>query len=134
MKEDAVQRTVVKWLSKNKWTDLDFGATHEHGVDIKARKGNRIIFVEVKGESVRTEGNEVNFIYGLGQLVTRMKVVDAPRAITYALGFPTVTAKKALRRIPWKFAKKLCVEIFSVSASGNVHRYTWKDLKETQKK
>ena len=61
-----------------------------------------------------------------------MKVVDAPRAFNYALGVPTSVARLAVKRIPWKFAKKLTVEVFAVSSDGKVKRYTWQDLKITQ--
>jgi len=43
-----------------------FENSRSHGVDIKARKGGRVIFIETKGESQNRSGNEVNFVYGLG--------------------------------------------------------------------
>lgn len=132
--EESVKRSVIKWLSRNKWTHIEFDAPHIHGVDIKARKGGRVIFIETKGESKSRQGNEVRFVRGLGQLATRMKVVSAPRAFTYALGLPIKVADIALRRIPWKFTQKLWVEIFAVNESGKVERYTWKDFKKKQNK
>lgn len=132
--EEFVKRSIVKWLSRNGWTHLEFGAGREHGVDIQARKGGRRIFVETKGDSKSRQGNEVRFVYGLGQLITRMKVVDAPRAFTYALGLSSAVATIALRRIPWKFARKLWLEVFEVSNDEKVQRYTWQDLKKIQSK
>lgn len=132
--EEFVKRSIIKWLSRDGWTHFEFGASHEHGVDIEARKGCRKIFVETKGGSENRQGNEVKFVYGLGQLVTRMRVVDAPRAFSYALGLPIESSKIALRRVPWKFVKKLCVEVFAVSKDGEVKRYTWPDFQEVQAK
>ena len=130
--EEFVKRAIIQWLSRNGWGYFNFDEPHSHGVDISARKGGRVIFIETKGESSGHSGNEVRFIYGLGQLVTRMKVVDAPRAFNYALGLPTAVAKIALRRIPWKWAKKLTVDVLAINESGKVQRYTWKDLKKNQ--
>ena len=135
LSETFVKNAVIKWLSKNGWGHLEFDELHKHGVDIRAKKGirrSRIIFVEVKGDSESKSGNEVRFIYGLGQLVTRMKVVDAKGAYTYALAAPAMVSKIALRRIPWQFAKKLCLEIFEVSADEQVKRYTWQDFRRKQ--
>ena len=133
LSEEFVKRAIIRWLSRRGWGYFDFDELHSHGVDVKARKGGRVIFIETKGESKKSSGNEVKFIYGLGQIVTRMRVVDAPRAFNYALGAPTAVAKIALRRIPWKFAKKLCVWVLAVSSDGQVKKYSWKDLKEKQK-
>ncbi len=130
--EEFVKRSIIKWLSRNGWGHFEFEDSRSHGVDIKARKGGRVIFIETKGESQNRSGNEVNFVYGLGQLVTRMKVVDAPRAFNYVLGVPTSVARLAIKRIPWKFAKKLTVEVFAVSSDGKVKRYTWQDLRIAQ--
>jgi len=63
-----------------------------------------------------------------------MKTVKAPRAFNYALGVPTSVARLAVRRIPWKFAKELTIEVFAVSSDGKVKRYSWQDLKKIQKK
>jgi len=59
-----------------------------------------------------------------------MKVVDASRAFNYVLGVPTSVARLADRRIPWKFTKKLTIEVFAVSSDGKVKRYTWQDLRK----
>jgi len=134
LSEEFVKRAIIQWLSRNGWGYFDFNELHSHGVDIKARKGGRVIFIETKGESENTSGNEVRFIYGLGQLVTRMKVVDAPRAFNYALGAPIAVAKIALRRIPWKLAKKLTIDVLVVDRDGHVKRHTWQDLKKAHTK
>lgn len=131
--EEFVKRAIIKWLSRNNWGNFEYDEPHTHGVDIKARKGGRVIFIETKGESNSNSGNEVRFIYGLGQIITRMKVVEAPRAFTYALGAPAKVTKIALKRIPWKFAKQLWVEVLEVNSDEKIIRYTWQDLKKIQK-
>lgn len=68
----------------------------------------------------------------LGQLITRMSVI-AKHAYLYGLGLPEVSAKKALRRIPWQAARHLCLYIFSIDDSGNVTRYSPIDFKKNQK-
>ncbi len=132
LSEEFVKRAIIQWLSRRGWGYFNFDELHSHGIDISARKGGRVIYIETKGESSGHSGNEVRFVYGLGQLVTRMKVVDAPRAFNYALGLPIKVAKIALRRVPWKWAKKLTVDVLAVNESGKVQRYTWRDLKENQ--
>jgi hypothetical protein len=44
-----------------------------------------------------------------------------------------VSAKIALRRIPWQVAKKLLLYVFSVDKNGIVTQYSWKDIKGTNK-
>jgi hypothetical protein len=134
LSEEFVKRTIIQWLSRRGWGYFDFDELYSHGVDIKARKGGRVIFIETKGESKNHSGNEVRFVYGLGQLITRMKVVDAPRAFNYALAAPIVVANIALRRIPWKLAKRLTIDVLAVDHKGCVKWYTWRNLKETQSK
>lgn len=132
MTEEFVKRAIIKWLSCNGWGNFEYDEPHTHGVDIKARKGGRVIFIETKGESQSSSGNEVRFIYSLGQIITRMKVVDAPRAFTYVIGAPAKVVKIAIKRIPWKFAKKLWVEILEVNSEEKIKRYNWQDLKKIQ--
>ena len=120
-------------MSRNGWGYFEYDELHTHGVDIKARKGKRFIFIEAKGESKIRSGNKVSFVYNLGQIVTRMKVINARYAYSYALGLPISAAKIALRRIPWQFAKKVCLYVFSVGKNSEVRKYSWQELKEIQK-
>ncbi|EKD49679.1 MAG: hypothetical protein ACD_63C00073G0007 [uncultured bacterium] len=50
----------------------------------------------------------------------------------YGLGLPGVSAKIAMRRLPWQVAKKLLLCVFSVDKTGKVRQYLWKDLKKIQ--
>jgi hypothetical protein len=85
----------------------------------------------VKGEGKIRQGNEVAFVYSLGQIITRMKYGGSTRNY-YALGLPEISAKIALRRIPWQVSKKLLLYVFSVNAQGKVKQYSWQDLKKLQ--
>jgi hypothetical protein len=62
-----------------------------------------------------------------------MKVVDAKYAYQYGLGLPKKSADIALRRIPWQFAKKICLHVFSVNHDKKVTQYTWSEMKKIQK-
>jgi hypothetical protein len=91
---------------------------------------------EIKGESRIKSARSVSenaFVYSLGQIVTRMKVVDARHAYNYGLGLPESSANIAIRRIPWQFARKVCLYVFSVNSTGKVKLYSWQDLKKIQK-
>lgn len=132
LSEEFVKNSIIKWLSQNSWKILEISDLSGHGVDIKARKGNCYFIIETKGESESKQGNEVRFVYGLGQIITRMKVVSARYAYNYALGVPFSVAKIALRRIPWQFSQKVCLYILSVNKDGLVKKYFWQDLKRAQ--
>ena len=134
--EEFVKRAMIKWLTRNEWgTNLEFGDLRDKGVDIRVRHNrySRYFLIETKGEgaskSWRSQ-NEVNFVYGLGQLITRMNTGGA--RYYYGLAFPDVMARIAIRRIPWQVAKKLLLYIFSVTKNEKVKQYTWQDLKKFQ--
>lgn len=133
MTEDFVKHSIIKWLSSNGWGYFKFGALHDHGIDLIARnvKYSRYFFIEVKGQGSIPQANEVAFIYSLGQIITRMKSSKTTRNY-YALGLPEISAKIAIRRIPWQVAKKLLLSIFSVTDIGKVTQHSWQDLKEFQ--
>ena len=132
--EEFVKNSIIKYLSQGGWGILEISPLKGHGVDIRAKKGNCYFIIETKGESISRQGNEVRFVYGLGQLITRMKVVEARYAYNYSLGLPASVAKIALRRIPWQFARKICLSVFSVDRNGKVKKYSWQDLKRKQSK
>lgn len=132
--EEFIKRSVINWLSRNGWgTNLQFGGLRDRGVDIKVRnnKVSRWFFIECKGGSVNPSGKEVAFVYSLGQIITRMKSGGTTRNY-YAIALPEVSAKIALRRLPWQVAKKLLLYVFSVDEKGNVKQYSWQDLKKKQ--
>lgn len=131
--EEFVKRSIIQYLSKNGWGHFHYGELHDRGVDVTARhsKYSRYFFIETKGEGKIPQANEVAFIYSLGQIVTRMKSGGSTRNY-YALGLPEVSAKIAIRRVPWQVAKKLLLYVFSVDKSGKVKQYSWQDLKKLQ--
>jgi len=113
---------------------------HERGCDLVLKdtcnkhKARRFL-IECKGKSYARFSRAVNetvWLYALGQLVTRMRVI-ARHAYKYGLGLPEISAKRALRRIPWQAAKLLCLYIFSVDDKGNIKEYSPKDFKKFQK-
>lgn len=133
LSEDFVKNSIIKWLSANGWGHFEFDDLHTHGVDIKAKhhKYSRYFFIETKGQGKIPQANESYFISSLGQIVTRMKSGKTTRNY-YALGLPEVSARIALRRLPWQVAKKLLLYVFSVDHMGVVNQYSWKDLKRAQ--
>jgi len=132
--EKFVKKSIIRWLFRNGWgTNLEVGELRDKGVDIRVRnnKFSRYFMIETKGESKISQGQEVAFIYSLGQIITRMKVGAA--RYYYGLGLPEASARIAIRRIPWQIAKKLLLYIFSVDRKGKVKQYFWRDLKLIQK-
>lgn len=129
--EIFVRDSMVKWLSANGWGYFKYGGLHHKGVDIKAKhfKYGRYFFIETKGGS----HDEVNFVYSLGQIVSRMKAGGTTRN-NYGLGLPSACAEIATRRLPWQVAKKLFLSVFSVDPDGSVEQITWQGLKKAQTK
>jgi len=141
LSEREVQLAVLEHLYKTGWGTRPYiKQKNEKGVDIRVQNDkvhSRYFFVETKGESSSKSAksvSEVAFVYSLGQLVTRMSVVDARYAYNYGLGLPEVSAKIAIRRTPWQFARKVCLYIFSVNRDLKVKQYSWQDLKKIQSK
>jgi len=134
MKEEFVKNSIIKYLSRKEWgTNLQFGGLRERGVDIKVRHNRypRYFLIECKGQGVGRGSNEVAFVYSLGQIISRMKSGGTTRYY-YGLGLPEISAKIALRRLPWQVAKKLLLYVFSCDEKGNVKQFSWQDLKEVQ--
>lgn len=138
LSEKFVKQSIIKWLFRNRWgRNLEVGELRDKGADIRVRHNNysRYFIIETKGEGSaqsksRRQQSETHFVYGLGQLVTRMKT--GTTRYYYGLGLPEQSAKIALRRLPWQFAKKLLLYIFAVSRDGKVKQYSWQDLKKFQ--
>lgn len=131
MKEEFVQNSIVKWLNKNGWLIVKLATTSQRGVDIKAKhnKYGRYYLIETKSSSIP----EVDFVYSLGQIITRMNNSGTTRYY-YALGLSEKAASIALRRIPYQIAKKLLLHIISVNEEGKVIRYLPKDIENHQKR
>ncbi len=142
MTETEIQNKIIDYLGAKGWNHkLVSKGLREHGADIVVRDNNnkhkaRYLFVECKGESQAKSARSITetvWLYALGQLVTRMKVV-AKNAYLYGLGLPEKSAKIATRRIPWKVAQCLSLRIYSVNDQGQVQEYTPKHFKEIQEK
>jgi len=142
IKEKFVEKAILDHLAKKGWDyNVKTKGLHEKGCDIivtDSRNKNkaRRFYIEVKGKSYAEFSravNETNWLYALGQIVTRMSVI-AKHAYKYGLGLPEVSAKAALRRIPWQVARHLCLYIFSVDDKGKVTEYSPKDFKKFNKK
>lgn len=140
LSEELVQKKVEEYLFAKGWNhNLKSKGLHEHGCDIVVSDGNnkykaRRFFIECKGRSQSKHARSIadtNMLYGLGQLVTRMRVI-AKHAYKYGLALPEESAKIALRRIPWQVARHLCLSVFSVDDDGKVTEYSPKDFKKFQ--
>jgi len=138
--EKFVEKSILEYLASKGWDyNVKTKGLHERGCDIivtDSRNKNkaRRFYIECKGKSYAKSARAIadtNFLFALGQLITRMKVI-ARHAYKYGLGLPEESAKKALRRIPWQAARHLCLYIFSVDNQGSVTAYSPKDLKKIQ--
>jgi len=136
--EKFVIEKIKEYLAPQ-WQVVSQKDLHEKGCDLVLKDvfnkhQARRFLIECKGKSYAKSAKSVNetvWLYALGQLITRMKVI-ARHAYKYGLGLPEVSAEKALRRIPWKAARKLSLYIFSVSDNGEVTEYSPKDFKTFQ--
>jgi hypothetical protein len=143
--EKFVEKKIVEYLSRKGWgRNLRTHALDEHGVDMKVRhnKYARYWLVEVKGDagpgakhpnSVR----ETNFVYGVGQIISRMHRSGKPGykyGYKYGVGFPAGFRSKVLRRIPFDVCHKLNLYFFFVDLKGKVELLDWKVLKKEQTK
>jgi hypothetical protein len=135
--EKFVEASTLKHLKKKGWDyNIKVKGLHEHGCDIvvtDSRNKNkaRRFYIECKGKSYAKSARAIadtNFLFALGQLVTRMTVI-ARHAYKYGLALPEESAKKAVRRIPWQVARHLCLYVFSVDDRGIVTEYSPKDFK-----
>lgn len=135
--EELATEKILEYIALKGWDhNVKAKKLHEKGCDIIAtnsRNKNKAtrMYIEVKGKSYAKSArsaNETSWLYGLGQLITRMDVV-AKGAYRYALGLPETSAKIALRRIPWKLARQLTLYIYSVDDEGIVKEYSPKNFK-----
>lgn len=119
--EDKVIEAVRAWAYKNRYglrPKIKHG--HKRGVDLELthERTRHKYFIECKGGS----HHEVNFVYSLGQIITRMN--RKPLGVNYGIALPTVAAEIARKRIPRNFAIRNKLTIFSVSNDGKVKRFT----------
>lgn len=137
--EPFVVEKIKKHLAP-RWQVVSEKDLHEKGCDLVLKdvfnkNEARRFLIECKGKSYAKSAKSVNetvWLFALGQLVTRMRVI-ARHAYKYGLGLSEVSANKALRRIPWQAARHLCLYVFSVNDSGKVKEYSPKDFKKVQK-
>jgi hypothetical protein len=123
--ESKVMDVIVEWAYKNSWglrPKIKHG--HKQGVDLELtnEKTGHKYLIECKGGP----HHEVNFVYSLGQVITRMNRI--PKGVSYGLALPTKSAEIARRRIPRGFAARNHITIFSVANNGKVTRYTSKEF------
>lgn len=131
--ENFVKQSIITWLYRHQWgRNMQAKELHQFGVDIRVRhnKYARYFLIEVKGNGVRPQSNEVGFVYSIGQIITRMNVSGA--RYYYGIGLPKPAADIALRRLPWQVAKHLLLYVFSEEQSGKVTQFSWKELKKLQ--
>lgn len=138
----VTEKFVIEKIKKHlapQWQVVSEKDLHEKGCDLVLKDvfnkhEARRFLIECKGKSYAKSARSVNetvWLYALGQIVTRMKVV-ARHAYKYGLGLSEVSANKTLRRIPWQSARHLCLYVFSVDDNGNVKKYSPRDFKKFQ--
>lgn len=137
--ESFIQESVLNYLKNKNYSKGIAKELWEHGVDIKVRnnKYSRYFYVEVKGGSKSKNARSVdtnNFVFGLGQIVTRIQSTTDPQAKTgsnkYGVAYPYYFIKYLERkRLHWNLCKNLNLYIFLVKESGEVEQYDWKRIK-----
>lgn len=119
--EEKVIDAVLKWAYRNGYgmkPKIKYG--NKRGVDLELthEKTRHKYLIECKGGP----HHEVNFVFALGQIITRMN--RKPLGVNYGIALPTQAAEIARRRIPRNFAARNKLTIFSVSNDGKVKRIT----------
>ena len=119
--EEKVMDAVLAWAYKNGYglkPKIKHG--HKKGVDLELNqeRTRHKYYIECKGGS----HHEVNFVYSLGQIITRMN--RKPLGVNYGIALPTKAAEIARKRVPRNFATRNKLTIFSVSNTGKVKRLT----------
>ncbi len=119
--EPGVIEAVLGWAYKNSYglkPKIKYG--HKHGVDLELNheKTRHKYYIECKGGP----HHEVNFVYSLGQIITRMN--RKPLGVNYGIALPSKSAEIARKRVPKSFATRNKLTIFSVSNDGKVKRFS----------
>lgn len=125
--ESKVIDVVLRWAYKNSYglrPIIKHGNSHGVDLELTHEKTHHKYFIECKGGP----HHEVNFVYALGQIVTRMN--RKPLGVNYGIALPTKAAEIARKRIPRAFATRNKLTIFSVSNDGKVRRLVPTDFKK----
>ena len=138
--EPFIQKAVLEHLAKNNYSTGESRELWEHDVDIKMRNSSysRYWLIEVKGGSNSENKRSVetnNFVFGLGQIVTRIQSATNPQAKTgsnkYGVAYPYYFIKYLKnKRLHWNLCKNLNLYIFLVNEVGEVEEYNWKRIKD----
>ncbi|OHA88126.1 MAG: hypothetical protein A2653_03085 [Candidatus Zambryskibacteria bacterium RIFCSPHIGHO2_01_FULL_43_25] len=125
--EPKVIDAVLKWAYKHSYglkPKIKHG--NKHGVDLELNheKTRHKYYIECKGGP----HDEVNFVYSLGQIITRMN--RKPLGVNYGIALPAKSAEIARKRIPRDFATRNKLTIFSVSNNGAVKRLVPSDFRK----
>ncbi len=138
--ETFIQKMIIAYLEDKGYTKvINASDLREHGVDIKVRNKDysRYWLIEVKGGSTSNNAKSVdtnNFVFGLGQIVTRIQSITEPKASAgsnkYGVAYPDYFRKYLERkRLHWNVCKNLNLTIFLVDKDGVVEEYDWKKIK-----
>ena len=125
--EEKVIEAVLNWAYRNSYglkPKIKHG--HKHGIDLELNheRTRHKYYIECKGGP----HHEVNFVFSLGQIITRMN--RKPLGVNYGIALPTKAAEIARKRIPRDFATRNKLTIFSVSNSGIVKRLVPSDFRK----
>lgn len=123
--EEKVIDAVLKWAYRNNYglkPKIKYGAKKGVDLELTHEKTRHKYFIECKGGP----HHEVNFVFALGQIITRMN--RKPLGVNYGIALPEKAAEIARRRIPQSFAARNKLTIFSVSNDGEVKRITSSDF------
>jgi hypothetical protein len=117
-----------QWLETQGWeteTEIEF-------VDVVARRGDEIIFAEVKGRTKSRPGAGLDTLYG--QLLRRMPVEEVGDSDTrFAVVIPT-GAETAALRVPRRVRDLLRIDIYVVSDDGQVEKLFDSEALQTKKR
>ena len=112
--ERVVVATFRRWLEAHGWdteTETEF-------VDVVARRGNEIIYAEVKGRTKSPPSAGLDTLYG--QLLRRMPAEEVGNRNTrFAVVIPT-GAEAAALRVPRRVRDILRIDVYAVSDDGQV--------------
>jgi hypothetical protein len=112
--EYRVVQIFCRWLEGQGWsTEIEV----DH-VDVVARRGDEVLFAEVKGNTKTRPGAGVDSMYG--QLLRRMATEETgEHGRAYAVVVPTRSVTAALR-VPRRVCDLLRIRIYEVTDDGKV--------------
>jgi hypothetical protein len=116
--EYRVVRAFCRWLEEQGWS-TEVETDH---VDVVARRGEEILFAEVKGKTKSRPGAGVDSMYG--QLLRRMAAEKTEEdGRSYAVVVPTGSVTAALR-VQRRVRDLLRITVYAVSDDGQVEMVT----------